>query len=260
MNKNRKKQVVFVEAFPTIMVYKIAKEFRKNGYETISVRILESKGLSEEFYLEAFDKIIHFNLNFFKMTPKDFFPILLSLAQKIGGIIKATFQTLKLRPYVVIARANPSWPCALILRLFKKTPTIYFPYDIRSIIYSTKGIAKKDRGSSEFEINSEKFCFENADGIIYKSAPDVLNYVEGRIFDKIDFQKLQLSFLPYCSDEFIVPLNKNKLSKKDKEFHLVSAISIGSINPRDGGFYVKIGEEIIKQKIHFHLYHKPNTL
>ena len=68
--KNFKKQIIFLEPFPEIMTYKIAKIFRKKGYQTISIRLLKSKGLSEDFYRKAYDKIICFNLEFHKINLK----------------------------------------------------------------------------------------------------------------------------------------------------------------------------------------------
>jgi len=70
---------------------------------------------------------------------------------------------------------------------------------------------------------------------------------------------LQISFLPYCSKEFIVPINKNKLSKKDGEIHLVYIGSGGAISPES--FYeLNYFKEIINQKMHFHVYIKSNVL
>ena len=94
---------------------------------------------------------------------------------------------------------------------------IYFPYDIRANEYATKEIAKKVRGIPNFEIKAERFCFENADGIMHKGAPNELKYLNGRMLgDNLKICPLDISFLPYCSKEFIIPINKNKLSKKDK--------------------------------------------
>ena len=62
--------------------------------------------------------------------------------------------------------------------------------------------------------------FENSDGIIHKGSPDELNpeYVNDRVLGpNIKLPKFKLSFPPYCSMDFIVPINNKKLSKKDKE-------------------------------------------
>jgi hypothetical protein len=185
--------------------------------------------------------------------------IFFSVVKKIRVFFSAFFNILRLRPYVVICRATPSWPCEITLRLFKKTPVVYFPYDIRSEAFSSRKEVEK-YGVKKFEIEAEKYCFENADGIIHKGAPDELDYLDGRVFEKINFTKLKLSFLPYCSKEFVVDFNKNKLSKKDKEMHIVQASSIGSVNPNIALFLFDYLIKITENKIHVHQYTQPNTL
>jgi len=255
-----KKQIVFLESFPEVMTYKIAKLFKEKGYEIISLRVLKSKDSSlNNFYKQAYDKVKSFDLDFFRMSYKNIPAIFLSLLKNLKNIFQTLFFILKLKPYVIFARAKPSWPCALIRKVFRKTPFIYFPYDIRSEDCSSMEIAKK-KGLKNFEINSEKFCFENADGIIHKGAPNELNLLEGRIFPKIKFTPLQLTIHPYCSNEFIVPFNKNKLSKKDKEIHVVEVRSISSVDVKEFSFFFDCAEEFEKNKIHIHFYTKPNTL
>ena len=252
-----KKQIVFVEPFPEVMIYKIANILKLKGYETISIRILESKDSSREFYDKAYDKISSFDLSFFKMDLKNIPNILFSLLNKLKRIVKTFVFISKLDPYVVIVRAKPNWPCALIRILFKKISLIYFPYDIRS--EDSISLIKKSN-IKKFEINSEKFCFEKADGIIHKGAPDELNFLEGRLFEKINFTQPQLMFLPYCSEEFIVPINKNKLSKKDGEIHVVHVSSVGSVDLKECSWLFDYFNEFTKNNIHIHLYTKPNTL
>lgn len=255
-----KKKIVFLESFPEVMTYKIAKIFKKKGYQTISLRILESKDSSfNNFYKDAYDEIKSFDLSFFRMDFKNLPSILFSLLKNLENIAKTSFFILRLKPDLIFARAKPNWPCALMRIFFKKIPLIYFPYDIRSEDCSSIEIAKK-KGLKNFEIKSEKFCFENADGIIHKGAPNELTFLEGRIFKKIKFSPLQLNFHPYCSKEFIIPFNKNKLSKKDKEMHIVEVRSISSVDVKEFSFFFDYAEEFEKNKIHLHFYTKPNTL
>lgn len=253
------RQIVFLEPWPTIMIYKIAKIFKEKGDETVSIRILESRGLSNDFYKQAFDEIRSFNLGFFKMSFKHLPSIFVSLLKKLKNIVQTSIFILKLKPYVIFARAKPSWPCALMRIIFKKTPLIYFPYDIRSESCSSREIAKQ-KGLKDFEIDSEKYCFEKADGILHKGAQNELKFLEGRIFEKINFTPLQMMFLPYCSKEFIVPINKNKLSKKDRELHIVQVSSVSSADLEGCSFLFDYFKEFTKNKIHVHLYTKPNTL
>lgn len=271
-----KKQIIFLEPWPTPMIAKIAKLFKKNGYRTVSVRILEHKFLSDEFFRECFDEVISFNLVFYKMNIKSVPLIFFSAIRKSKDFFKAVRTASKLRPYVIFCRTSPNWLCALTKILFKKYPLIYFPYDIKSqgdhrlpqysggsgkgynIIASGKIIEEK---LPKFEIKAERFCFEKADGIIHKGAPDELKHLNKKVLgDNLKICPLQLQFLPYCSREFIVPLNGDKLSKKDNEIHMVTTDSSGSTNNGvPASYMIEYAGALARQKIHFHAYVLPNT-
>ncbi len=259
MGKDHKKQIIFLEPFPEVMLYKMARLLRKNGYKTFSIRILENKD-SNDFYVNGFDKIISFNLSFIKLHPKNSLAILSLFLKKIKNILYAIKQISKIKPYVIISRAGPSWPSALTRILFRKIPLIYFPYDIRSAGCRTESVRKK-RGIPKFEIKAEKFCFEHAEGMIHKGHPDELNFLEGELLGyNLKLPKHQLSFHPYASEEFMAKRNNKKLSKKDKEIHIVHLDSSGSSGPWGGAYVYDYIREIIKNKIHVHNYSKSNTL
>lgn len=259
MKKNKRKEIIFLEPFPEIMMYKMAKLLRKKGYKTVSIRLLENKD-SDDFYRDAFNKIISFNLSFLKLKVKNIPAIMLLLLKKTRDFFKLFRQISKLRPYVIISRAGPSWPSALTRILFSKIPLIYFPYDIRSASCRTNVVRKK-RGIPKFEIKAEKFCFEHADGIIHKGHPDELNFLKGELLGyNLKLPLNQLSFHPYVSEEFIVPLNKDKLSEKDKEIHVVHLDSSGASGPWGGAYVYDYVRKLIKHKIHVHNYSKSNAL
>src|SRR3989344_2867781 len=123
--ETEKKQIIFLEPWSEIMTYKIARLFKKNGYSTYAIRILESKGLSDNFFKDAFDEIISFNVNFYKINRKNIFPIIKMFFNKRKDVFLALRSISKLKPYVIFARAKPSWPYALTKILFKKIPMIY---------------------------------------------------------------------------------------------------------------------------------------
>jgi hypothetical protein len=153
-----------------------------------------------------------------------------------------------IQPYAVIGISGNNWQLKLIREhFFKKEPFIYFPYDILSH-YVHPNIKPPS-----FEIEAEKYCFENSDGIIHKGAPEELNFIEGELHKEIDMQKQQLNFLPYCSDEFSVSINENKLSDKDKEIHIVY---IGFLfnDEKSVQKFTQCFNEIMNQKIHIHIY------
>ena len=255
----KKKQVVFLEAYSTAMSSKMAELLKKKGYETVLIRLLKPTQANLEFYDNLYDNVINVNLNFARLSIKNFPSILISLLKNLKSLFLASIKIFKLKPYVIIGRAAPSWPVAIFRRLFKKTPLIYFPYDIRALLYPTVEVAKKIGGLSKFEIKSERFCLENCDGILHKSDPNALNFINGMMLgNNISLPNPKLSLLPYCSREYMVPLNKKKISKKDNGIHIVYINSIGA----DAGIYRDLffmAKEIINAKIHFHLYSQLNT-
>lgn len=261
MPKKHIKTIVFTEPFPTVMVYKIAKLFKKSGYKTVLISLLENKGASKQFHKSAFDKIIYFNLSFYRFNIKNIPKIIYSLIVKTRDLIKAYIGIRKIKPYVLITRASPSWPCKFFHYMFGKTPWIYFPYDIRTHCFKTKQEAKKYGNLPNFEIKAEMFCFENADAVIHKGDPDELDYINNRMLgSNVRIQKKQLSFHPYASREFSIPFNKNKLSQKNGEIHVVHIDSMGSIGPREARYVYDTLSFFVNQKINIHIYSRPNSI
>lgn len=256
-----KKQIVFFESFPTVMLYKIAKLLRERGYETVLIKMLESKGASEDFHSGGFDKIISLNLSFYKINIKNFPLITISLIKKTKNLIKTIYQILRLKPFVVIARACPSWPCAIARKLTRKAAFIYFPYDIRTEYFDSAERAREVGGIPLFEIKAERFCIENCDGLIHKGNPKELDYLNGRMIgNNINIPEKQLSFFPYASKEFMVPLNKNKLSKNNHQIHAVYVGSMGSVGPGGGTYVFDNIAPFIKNRINVHVYTRPNSV
>lgn len=239
--KTKKKQIVFLELWPSVMVYKIAQMFKRKGYHTISIRILESDKKTDKFYSKVFDKIISFNLNTLNIKKN------LSL-NKIRNLLKTALQILKIRPYVIIGRAKPSLPSAIVKIIFKKIPLIYFPYDIRALDYEEELISVP-----KIERKAERFCFEKSDGILHKGSKDELKYLDkGILGDNFKISSPSINFLPYCSKEFVISPKKNKVSKKDKEIHTVHIGCIGSIG--EDNFGIEYCKLLAKNKVHIHLY------
>lgn len=255
------KQIIFTEPFPTVMVYKMAKLFRENGYETILILLLENKGVSKQFHKGAFDKIISLNLNFYRLDIKNLPLILLSLLKKSKNFFRFAIELTRLNPYILITRASPSWPCRFFHYLFNKTPWIYFPYDIRTQYYKTPFEAKRYGNLPAFELKSERFCFENSTGIIHKGSPEELNYLGGRMLgNNLKLPPFQLNFFPYTSKEFIVPFNSDKLSKQDKGVHVVHIDSMGNVGPIGAKYVYDTLSFFVNQKINIHIYSRPNSI
>jgi hypothetical protein len=248
----KKKQIVFIEPFPIAMIYKIAREFKKKGYETVLIRIIEANSENYNFYKNAYDRIIDIDMPYTKVSKKNFLKIGSLFLRRIVSISSAFIEILKLKPYVIFGRAPLSTPIAFFRILFRNYPFVYFPYDIRRQGFDTYEESKKH--ISFIEMRADTFCFEKSDGILHKGAVDELDYLVGEEGKKIKLPKYEVNIQPYCSKEFMVPINKNKLSKKDGEIHMVY---IGGTGKKDENFYFeqfKSAKEIIDEGIHAHFY------
>jgi len=248
-----KKQIVFIESSPVDMTAKMAYTLRKKGYETVLVTLT---GETEKPLLKkAYDKRYTFDFKFFKINLKNLFPIMFFTVKKIRTLFTILFRMIALEPYVVIARANPSWLCSFAIKFFRRYPIIYFPYDIRSFCYLTREEANRE-GVQNFELNAERYCYEHADGIIHKGSDDELSFLDNSVLDrKPSIKSPVIHFLPYCQEEQFANIPSKKLSSKDKEMHFVHP---GSIDKSER--WLKPVIEITNQKIHVHLYIKTANL
>lgn len=145
------------------------------------------------------------------------------------------------------------WPSAIVKLAIEeaKVPVVYDLYDSKVVTYGKENLPFRFR--NEFE--TEKFCFENADGIITKS-PEI-EYLKK--FFKI--KAPTILFQDYCLDELIVNRRTRKISQKDGEFHLVY---VGQVSPMSypkkiagGTQFLDIARILASQRIHFHIYSSP---
>jgi len=121
-------------------------------------------------------------------------------------------------------------------------------------------IDKKKNEIMEFEFKAERFGFENADGIIYKGSPDELEYVKKSVIGKdIKIVSNRINFYPYCSKEFIIPLNKHKLSKRKKGLHMVYIGSVGLEGINSDNYLIKCFKGLINNQIHVYVYTAANV-
>ena len=252
-----KKQIVFFCATTLyVSIYKIANEFKKKGYEIVLITISEKGKTDLTMYNQLFDKVIISNFQIHKPTFKNIF----KMSKRLPDLLKSIYHMKKLRPYAVFSVAPPNYISALAIRFFKKYPIVYFPSDIFSHFHKDKNEALKS-GVKEFDIRAEKFCFENCGGVIHKGSPKEIDYIaeNGILAGKVKIPKYSLSFPPYCSNEFMIPINRNKFSKIDNEIHLAYA---GSSWGGKGSviFLNKFLKTLLDQKIHIHFYAKTQHL
>lgn len=248
-----KKQIVFAEGFTTAFTFKLAKILKRKGYETVLIVLLGDPSI--KYGRQEFDKIINLDARFMKANLKNLSKIIKYSLSKHKEIAEAIKEIRKLKPYVVIGRATPNWLWVLFRKKFRKYPFIYFPYDIRSFGFKNVEHAKK-LGVPKFELKAEKYCFEHADGIIHKGDENELKYLNENVIGKVNIKAPVLHFPPYCDKDYTVPINKNKLPKKNKEIHLVFVGHVvTNIQKKEDSWEESIAE-ILKQKMHLHIYGK----
>ncbi|MBR9705292.1 glycosyltransferase family 4 protein [Candidatus Pacearchaeota archaeon] len=251
---------VFSESYSTVMVYKLSKILKEKGYNTVQVRILEQNKEDNEFYRNGFNNVIDFNIPHFQISSSSKISKLfgiLKIIKRFPSILKASFQILKLRNVIYVGRSKVNLPVYLFRKtFFRNVSFIFFPYDLRNHKPLSENL-----NVPKFELFSEKYCLEKCDGLIHKGAPEELDskYMDNRsLGKKPKIQKLRLNIHPYCSKEFIVPINKNKLSKKDKEWHFCY---VGGIKKSTNEFYDSLldFDWLLKHKVHIHFYFCSDT-
>ncbi len=244
------KQIICIESSPTDMLAKMNYVLRKRGYHTMLLSL--TGDIDNPFIKEAYDKRMSLDLKFFKIMLGDIPKIVADGVMKSHNFLRAWFIARKLKPALIICRANPNWLCFLAKNFFGSSPFIYFPYDIRSFCYETfeEAIAS---GVPKFEIHAERYCFENADGIIHKGAEDELEFISEKVLRKeVHLHAPTLHFQPYCLKELMVhPKKSKKASSQDNQFHIVNAGHLETVPKVIEGV-----QQLTQQNIHFHAYTK----
>jgi hypothetical protein len=175
---------------------------------------------------------------------------------------------------ILSSRLNPWWLKRIIERLdvdlihahaepntipeiaikYARCPAIYDAYDFAGIKQGIDALNPRER-------EAERFCLENADGIVHKGPDLEIDFYRNAGY-KIKAPALQ--FQDYCIEEFIVKDPLPKLSDRDGETHIVYTGNVLSMNlpKRRYGFaqFGELAEIFANQKIHFHIYPNPYQL
>jgi len=236
-------KIAFVKKNPQIRIFKQALGLKKTGRHHLT---LVPERYDPNLFDEVFDEIITFGS-------------LLNSKLRIRGVgkLKSVLGLWQLKHIlkgldvdIIHAHAEPSSVPAIAIR-HAKAPVVYDAYDLTSVRLNEKYLGEE-------EIRDEKFCFENAAGIVHKGP-------------EIEFMRSQynieaptLHFQDYCVKEFIVENPLPKLSDKDGGIHIVHTGSVFRMDlPKERyGYsqYVEIAKMVIAQRIHFHIYPNPYQL
>jgi len=125
----------------------------------------------------------------------------------------------------------------------KKSPKVYFAYDIWGLDKRNFLFGEDTRISGGFQKFFERICFKMADGVLHKGRPGELKLLDYNV------NRPDLSFVPGCLEEWVCSKNK----KQKKEIHLVYAggpweSHYGSVP------FSNIIEKLIPQKIHLSIF------
>ena len=247
-----KKQIVFLESFLTIPTFKLARSLKLTGkYETVLVISSNFNEKNKEFLKKAYDKIIYLDLG----TQRNM--------NNIKGVLKVVklwrsdekkkfIKKIKsLNPEIVQITGPELFPL-LLARLFKNVPIVYFAHDIFKPFFKNKFFNKKLSKGILLNQLIEFICFKKFEGILHKGEKNELNLL------KIKIKCPEMQYLSGCLDEWIININSEKLSKKDKQTHLVFAGRPGIFWKGEDSFF-RIVNIITSQKIHFHVYYPSNN-
>jgi hypothetical protein len=232
--------IVYVQLNPQVRVYKQAVSLAKTGrYELTLVAYRYHSNL----FKGVFDRVIRFH------QPPYIGPALNRLAPRLMPWYKGWLANIirNLKPDIFHTLAEPNWVPRVVMEN-ARAPVVFDAQDFTTLRLHESYV---ERG----EVLSEKFCFENADGIIHKG-PD------------IDFMKAKyrvkaptLLFQDYCLREAMVQDPLPKLSERDNAIHLVytGVVSAPPTSLRVYGYnrFADQIRELTAVGIHYHLYPKP---
>jgi hypothetical protein len=246
------KKILFIESSPTDMVAKMALSLKSSGYNSSLITI--TGDTNSPFLKKAYSSLLTLNFQFIKVSVKRTPQVIYFLMKQSKIILNCIRKIKQLRPDIIIVRTPPNWLYFLIKKYFRKVPSVYFPYDIRSFGYENFSELKK-AGVPKFEIKAEAWDYTHADGIIHKGAEYEFDCLNKNLLGNISISSPVLHYLPYCLAKLNSPLNKNKLSKKDGEIHFVFA---GHISKEKS--WITSAKTVIDQKIHLHVYGKTTNV
>ena len=258
--------VAFVQSTPSIRIYKLALALKKTGkYKTI----LLSENNKTKIITEAFNRVIFLNnsitttlhrrnklgkflYKLYRLIPLNI-PLLLNFLSKtrnriigirFGNIIK----TIEKEVDLFHAVTEPNIIPATTIKNSSK-PVIYDVYDFSGIRY---GVEKLNTN----ELKLEKFCLENSDAISMKFPEWILEYYRNLGY-KINCPVFNL--IDYCLPDFF-SFKEKKIDRNN--IHIVYS---GGLSPSShpvkycgNNQYFDILQQIIKQKIYFHIYVPPD--
>lgn len=230
-------KIIFTHLKPDIWQYKVSKSLIEKKVKTVSISLLSP---NNKMFEDAFSERICLGLP--NLKP---WSIFLRLIKNPISFFRFFSKISRINADAAICQGAPHYLTSFFIWLFKgKFPRIYFPYDINHSRYCNPKEYFPLR-----EIWGEKYSFVNCDAIIQKGAINEL-YTLPKSF-KI-YQKPIIEFSTYPFRKWFVSCpTKEKFSHGDNNIHLVyTGMTKDCLHVQ----FTPDVREILKQKIHMHLY------
>jgi peptidoglycan/xylan/chitin deacetylase (PgdA/CDA1 family) len=217
----RRLRVALSKGFPKVRIHKIAKALRATGrYELTLLARRQDSQLFEPW----FDHI--------RMVD--------------GSDLARTSADLDV-DLMHVAPPKNDWPEAIMRSA--RCPVIYDAMDYAGISDSIEALPDNER-------RAERYCLENADGLIHKGPAFELDYYRRHGYR---IEAPQQQWLDWCDEDRFADRTVEKLSDRDGEIHVVYAGAI-SADPDSGNtyiYYVPLARRFAAQGVHLHLYSNP---
>lgn len=242
--------ICFVKENPQVRIYKQALALKKTGKYRL---ILIAQIYDKELFTDVFDEIINFGLEF-NYIPKLGFHFF-GKNVTVGKILNKMFKFDERRLAKIVketdadlfhAHAEPNTIPKIVIENTSK-PVVFDAYDFSGISSGIENLDEKER-------IAEKYCLEHADGIIRKGPPFEIDYYRQQGYE---IKCPEIQWMEYCDEDLFADTNAKKLSGEDGELHLVFTGSISSDPKYRYKYFIPLGKQLAKQKIHFHIYPTP---
>jgi hypothetical protein len=231
------KTIVFVTENPQIRVYKQAKALKKaGGYHLVLV----ARDIDIPLFCGVFDEIIPYGLPLLNKIPHG----LVRKSHSLQKLEEANLERIvkKLAPSLFHTHAEPNTVPKVVMEN-AEAPVIYDAYDLSGLRFGLKSLDTRER-------KAERYCLENADGIVLKFQEDILDFYRQEGYG---INAPYLCYLDYCDPDYFV-----EDARMERESHLVYA---GAVLPAKSPHETTGNNQfhdlvriLIGQGIYFHIY------
>ncbi len=216
-------EIIFVKVNPQIRIFKEALGLKRYGGRRL---VLMAKTFDRQMMSQVFDEIVTFNDG-----------------KELVELVR------KRRRGIFHAHAEPNIIPALVLQ-HASIPVIYDAYDLAGL---SRGIESLDPN----ERQAERFCMENAAGIVSKHPLAAYDY-----YRNLGYRPVEniLIYEDYCAEEFMIPLAEQAPPGAGQARMLYVGTLAPLAWPAQRFAYMQyhgLARDLDRQKVHLHIFANP---